>query len=81
MVILLETGRGDEGEKRRPRRLTRRQAISAKKSGASKARCRLRQVCRKPRMASDPQKMATFCTISSGSVSNARRRGVDQEGR
>lgn len=68
------------GRKKKPR-LTRRRAISAKKFGAFKARCRVRQVCRKPRMASDPQKMATFCTSSSGSVSNARRRRADQEGR
>lgn len=70
------------GEKKKnPKRLTRRRAISAKKLGVSKARCRVRQVCRNPWMASDPQKIATFCTRSSGSVSNARRRGADKEGR
>lgn len=42
-------------EKKRLRKLTRSRAISAKKFGVSKARCRVRQVCRKPRMASDPQ--------------------------
>lgn len=74
-------GGGRWGEKETKTRLTRRRAISAKKFGASKARRKVRQVCRKPRIASDPQKMATFCTSSSGSVSNVRRRGADQEGR